>query len=106
MKIKVKDPIIKRVLKKIVGRSEVGLKKYGVSLKDDPTDLDGWLNHLQEELMDAVNYIERARLELKPENAHKAETVWWFESEVQKRVEDAALRDHTGIGITTPYNEE
>ena len=60
-----KDKIIKRVVKKFIGRSEVGLKKYGVSLADDPTDLDGWLNHLQEELMDAVNYIERARHEIK-----------------------------------------
>lgn len=65
MKLKVKDPIIKRVVKKFVGRSKVGYKKYGKTLMDDPTDMDGWLNHLQEELMDAVNYIERAREELK-----------------------------------------
>ena len=64
MKIKVKDPIIKRVVNKIVGRSNVGYKKYGKTLMDDPANLDGWLNHLQEELMDAVNYIERAREEL------------------------------------------
>lgn len=61
MKIKVKDPIIKRVIKKFVGRSNVGYKKYGVTLMDDSSNLDEWLNHLQEELMDAVNYIERAR---------------------------------------------
>ena len=62
---KAKDKIVKKVVKKFIGRSEVGLKKYGVSLADDPTNLDGWLNHLQEELMDAVNYIERARYEIK-----------------------------------------
>ncbi len=60
----VKDPISKRVINKIIGRSETGFKKYGVTLKDDPADLDDWLNHLQEELMDAVNYIERARYEI------------------------------------------
>jgi hypothetical protein len=71
MKIKVKDPIIKRVINKIVGRSNVGFKKYGKTLKDDDTDLVGWLNHLQEELMDAVNYIERARVEIEEEeDAH------------------------------------
>jgi len=58
------DPIIERVVDKIRGRSKVGLEKYGVSLMDDPGNLDTWLNHLQEELMDAVNYIERAREEL------------------------------------------
>jgi len=39
----------------------VGYKKYGVTLKDDEQTLDTWLNHIQEELMDAVNYIEKAR---------------------------------------------
>ena len=35
-------------------------KKIGVTL-------DTWLNHLQEELMDAVNYIEKARMVLRSE---------------------------------------
>ena len=65
MKIKVKDPIIKSVVKKFVDRSNVGFKKYGVTLAEDKSNMDEWLNHLQEELMDAVNYIERARVELK-----------------------------------------
>jgi len=65
MYTKIKDPIIQSVINKIIGRSEVGFKKYKVTLKDDDTDLDGWLNHLQEELMDAVNYLERIRVELK-----------------------------------------
>ena len=64
MKIKIKDPVIKKVVKKFVKRSEVGYKKYGVTLRDDKSNMDEWLNHLQEELMDAVNYIERAREEL------------------------------------------
>jgi len=64
MKIKIKDPVIKKVVKKFVKRSEVGYKKYGVTLRDDRSNMDEWLNHLQEELMDAVNYIERAREEL------------------------------------------
>jgi len=73
MKIKVKDPIIKKVVNKFVGRSNVGFKKYGKTLMDDNTDLDGWLNHLQEELMDAVNYIERAREEL---DRNKSDNPW------------------------------
>jgi len=77
MKIKVKDPIIKRVIKKIIGRSKTGFKKYGVTLQDDPADLDTWLNHLQEELMDAVNYIERAREELKREQTDKWSSLYY-----------------------------
>ena len=58
---KPKDLIIERVIQKFKERSEVGFKKYGVTLKDDYQPLDTWLTHLQEELMDAVNYIEKIK---------------------------------------------
>jgi len=56
-----RDKIIERVINKIKARSDVGFKKYGVTLKDDHQSLDVWLTHIQEELMDAVNYIEKAK---------------------------------------------
>jgi fructose-1,6-bisphosphatase len=62
-----RDKIIERVVNKIKSRSDVGYKKYGVTLEDDEQTLDTWLNHLQEELMDAVNYIEKARSILREE---------------------------------------
>ena len=62
-----RDKIIERVINNIKARSDVGYKKYGVTLKDDEQTLDTWLNHIQEELMDAVNYIEKAREVLRDE---------------------------------------
>ena len=56
-----RDVIIQQVIEKIKSRSDVGFKKYGVTLKDDDQPLDVWLTHIQEELMDAVNYIEKAK---------------------------------------------
>lgn len=56
-----RDPIIKSVVDNFVKRSDVGFKKYGVTLQDDDAPLVAWLNHLQEELMDAVNYIEKLK---------------------------------------------
>tara|TARA_R100000479_G_scaffold20078_1_gene7570 strand:+ start:62 stop:340 length:279 start_codon:yes stop_codon:yes gene_type:complete len=58
---KPKDEIIERVIQKFKNRSEVGYKKYGVTLKDDYQPLGKWLTHIQEELMDAVNYIEKVK---------------------------------------------
>jgi hypothetical protein len=58
---KVNDKIINRVIEKIQKRAEAGYKKYGVGLDKDNQTLDTWLNHLQEELMDAANYIEKIR---------------------------------------------
>ena len=59
-----RDKIIERVTNKIKSRSDVGYEKYGVTLKDDDQPLHVWLTHLQEELMDAVNYIEKAKMVL------------------------------------------
>ena len=64
---KPRDIIIQQVIDKIKSRSDVGFKKYGVTLKDDDQPLDVWLTHIQEELMDAVNYIEKARSVLRDE---------------------------------------
>jgi hypothetical protein len=56
-----RDPIIKSVVEKFVQRSDTGFKKYGVTLQDDGGNALKWLDHLQEELMDAVNYIEKLK---------------------------------------------
>lgn len=62
------DKNVVAVIKQFEDRMEKGYKKYGVTTADDTsTDLVGWLQHLQEELMDAVVYIERTKQELKAE---------------------------------------
>lgn len=59
-----RDPIVENVRKKLLGRSDFGLAKYGIGLDREDLDLYAWLNHLQEELMDATNYVERTMQEL------------------------------------------
>jgi hypothetical protein len=56
-----RDPVVERVCRKFVGRSDLGYKKYGVTLEEDPSEMLEWLNHLQEELMDAVLYLQKAK---------------------------------------------
>jgi len=53
------DEIVKQVVDKFQQRSEVGIKKYGTTLEQNNTD--DFLNHLQEELMDAILYIEKLK---------------------------------------------
>ena len=43
-----RDPVVERVVNKFVSRSDVGFKKYGVTLDKDPSEMFAWLNHLQE----------------------------------------------------------
>jgi hypothetical protein len=55
------DKNVEAVRDKLLQRSIVGLKKYGVTTERDDIDLAGWLEHLQLELLDAVIYIEAAK---------------------------------------------
>ena len=63
-----RDPVVQHVVNKFVARSNVGYDKYGRTLDDERRggfkDLAGYLNDIQEELMDAVLYIQAAREEL------------------------------------------
>ena len=65
MIIKTKDKIVQRVLAKMDQRSLVGQKKYGATMMEEiegqEKDLDRFLVDVQEELMDALLYIEAAR---------------------------------------------
>ena len=62
------DPVVENVVDKFVSRSDVGFEKYGRTLDSERRgkhkDLAGYLNDIQEELMDAVLYIQAAREEL------------------------------------------
>ena len=64
-----RDPVVKNVVDKFVKRSDVGYEKYGSTLDDERRfnmkSLQGYLNDIQEELMDAVLYIQTAREELR-----------------------------------------
>ena len=56
-----KDPIVQRVISIIELRSKVGIDKYGTTLYDSPDGFYQFLNHLQEELIDAILYIEKLK---------------------------------------------
>ncbi len=53
------DEIVLNVMKKLNDRSLIGLTKYNTSLNNSNLPLKDWLIHLQEELLDACNYIEK-----------------------------------------------
>ena len=67
-----RDPVVKNVVDKFVNRSDVGYEKYGDTLDDERRlkmkGLQKYLNDIQEELMDAVLYIQAARDELQDLN--------------------------------------
>ena len=64
-----RDPVVKRVVDKFRTRSDAGFEKYGTTLHEErTTKMKGLMKYLvdiQEELMDAILYIQTAQEELK-----------------------------------------
>ena len=71
MRIKTEDKIVQAVLRKMDERSLIGQKKYGATMmqeiKNQDKDLNRFLIDVQEELMDAILYIEAAKRCLRDE---------------------------------------
>ena len=65
MQIETKDEIVLSVLKKMDQRSIIGQEKYGATMMEEiigqKKDLGRFLVDVQEELMDALLYIESAK---------------------------------------------
>ena len=59
-----KDSIVESVIDRFRDRSEAGIKKYNTTLDRNDLSVLEWLQHLQEEIMDACLYIEKLKKEL------------------------------------------
>ena len=55
------DSVVTSVMQKYIERSLVGKKKYGTTLDRDDLTIVEWINHTQEELMDATLYLEKLK---------------------------------------------
>ena len=62
--IQQEDSILVSVMAKYYERSKRGQQKYGTNLDRKDIDIIEWLDHLQEELMDATLYIEKLKKEI------------------------------------------
>tara|TARA_B110000977_G_scaffold20610_1_gene24684 strand:+ start:392 stop:685 length:294 start_codon:yes stop_codon:yes gene_type:complete len=95
MKIKTEDKIVQQVLRKMDERSLVGQKKYGGTMMEEiegqEKDLDRFLVDVQEELMDALLYIEAARRCLTDE----VEEVMYNRSIGNNSLDDINIYDET-----------
>ena len=95
MKIKTEDKIVQQVLRKMDERSLIGQKKYGATMMEEiegqEKDLDRFLVDVQEELMDALLYIEAARRCLTDE----VEEVMYNRSIGNNSLDDINIYDET-----------
>ena len=58
------DPIVGAVMKQYRDRSAIGIGKYNTTLDENTDGVLRFLQHLQEELMDATLYIEKLKKQI------------------------------------------
>jgi hypothetical protein len=55
------DSVVEAVVSKMRNRSAVGIKKYNTTMDRNDLSVEDWITHLQEELMDAVIYLQKLK---------------------------------------------
>ena len=117
--IEFRDPVVQSVVNKFVDRSDVGFAKYGKTMRDDKSDVFVWLNHLQEELMDATLYLQRLKEEISNLREEKAllkelndiDVIDAFEVPFKKKIKKSSKigngrGDHYSFTIDEPITTE
>ena len=96
MQIETKDEIVISVLKKMDQRSIIGQEKYGATMMQEiegqKKDLGRFIVDVQEELMDAILYLESARHCLQDEIE---EAIYAKARRVNENINDINIYDET-----------
>jgi len=79
------DPIVNQVVESFQNRSRIGIKKYGTTLAENNTD--DFLEHLQQELMDATLYIQKLK------HQSKFEGIELYDGLKNKILNDLSIED-------------
>lgn len=58
------DSCVKGIIEKFIERADFGMKKYGTNLDRKDLSVLDWIQHAQEEHMDAILYLEKLKKEI------------------------------------------
>ena len=98
--VKTDDKIVQKVIEKIDQRSLIGQAKYGAMMMEEvegkDKDLNDFLIDVQEEIMDALLYIESAKACLQDE----------IEESMLKRMDIIGQNGNTGEHYDIQVNDE
>ena len=65
--MKTKDKLVQGVIDRIAKRSEKGIKKFGCTMLQSKKPTIAWIDEAQQELSDAIIYLEKFKYILKEE---------------------------------------
>lgn len=55
------DSVVMSVIKQFKGRADFGMQKYGTNMDRQDLSMLDWIQHAQEEHMDAILYLEKVK---------------------------------------------
>ena len=55
------DSVVMSVIKQFKGRADFGMQKYGTNMDRQDLSVLDWIQHTQEEHMDAILYLEKLK---------------------------------------------
>ena len=53
------DPIVNKIIRKIIKRHKQGMVKFGKTMADNNRPLNEWVKEAQEESLDFIHYLEK-----------------------------------------------
>jgi hypothetical protein len=53
------DPVVNRILNRIIKRHKQGMKKFGITMSEKKKPLNEWVKEAQEESIDFIHYLEK-----------------------------------------------
>jgi hypothetical protein len=62
------DSVVYSIVSQFISRSKIGKEKYGVTLDREDLSILDWIQHAQEEHMDAILYLEKLKKEYMKNN--------------------------------------
>ena len=65
--------LLGKLFAEFIEREERGFKKYGTTMDRKDLSLDEWIQHLKEELMDALQYLSKIEETIKSQTIYDAQ---------------------------------
>jgi hypothetical protein len=65
--------LLGKLFAEFIEREERGVKKYGTTMDRNDLSLDEWIQHLKEELMDAICYLSKIEETIKSQTIYDAQ---------------------------------
>lgn len=103
LKIKSNDELVHDVIRKFDERSAAGYAKYGSTLRNDLDSIHRWLNDVQEEMMDAILYLQKCKEVSTEMLEEKLLSDYVFEEDEESSDKDYPISSYCGCPMKEMY---